>query len=68
MEDRRASSEVGQYTHLGFFMSSIEDIELIRAEMMDRVETDWISRKFQRYMNDLESIWARRGFSLADGS
>lgn len=49
---------------LGFFMSSIEDIELIRAEMIDRWRLTGFSQ-VSRYMNDLESIWARRGFRFS---
>jgi hypothetical protein len=45
-------------------MSSIEDIELIRAEMMDRWRLTGFSQ-VSRYMNDLESIWARRGFRFS---
>lgn len=50
---------------LGSFMSSIEDIELLRAEMMDRWRLTGFSQ-ISRYMNDLESIWARRGFRFTD--
>ncbi len=45
---------------LGIFVSSLEDVDIVRSDMQRR----WDSMRFSqlgRFRNELEATWARRG-------
>lgn len=47
---------------LGFFLSSVEDVQLLRTEMNDRWRLSRFSQ-LTRFIGDLESVWSKRGFA-----